>query len=228
MHRTRQTVLHCRSVCVLALVLAAMLSMIGVSVAQDNDNDADDGFYGMMFNVPAVPEAFGKSGTGGWGALVLTFSGPIEGATFVFNPACPTPLSGMIDPTSNNQTIQLGPGAYGLGPTGGTISRPANIGGNPNPYIGQQYGGFWVVVEYENDGSAPVPTVTGAFWQSKLTTGGNRTWTISGDGLATGDGPDMTESARPQTVAVPEPSTFLLFAGALVALVEVARRKRRV
>ncbi len=146
MHLLRLTVPHCRNVCVLALVLAAMLPTIGVWQAH-----ADDASYGMMFQVPDVPVDFGKSGTGGWGALVLTFSGPIASATFVFNPACPTPLFGMIDPTSNNQTVQLGPGAYGLGPTGGTISKPATIGGNPNPYIGQQDGGFWVVVDYNND-----------------------------------------------------------------------------
>jgi hypothetical protein len=144
----------------------------------------------------------------------------------MFNPACPNPLAGTIDPNSNNTTIQLGPGGYGLGPTGGTITGPATIGGNPNPYLGMTYGNFFVTVEWENDGSQAMPTVTSAFWQSKLKSGGNTTWTISGDGLATGDGPDLKENSIPTPINVPEPSTFLLAALALVVLGRQVWRKK--
>src|SRR5262245_46137537 len=117
-----------------SLILFALLVIISSA--------AYAGSYTSTFVVPPVPEEFGKSGPGGWGALVLTFDNPISSTTsFVFGPACPTPQPGMIDPGSGSKTIQLGPGAYGLGATGTEITAPSN-----SPYLGQNYGHFLVNV----------------------------------------------------------------------------------
>jgi hypothetical protein len=200
----QSTILPVRRICQAALVAAVIVMAVGVSKAQDGpDNDADDGTH--IYSWDVAPLKANKTQGDGWGALVLTFSGPIEGATFIFTPDCPNPLPGKIDPASSTDgglsgtVIQLGPGAYGLVP-------------------GPGYGQFIVTVEFENE--SPEPSITGAFWQSKPAPGGVRTWTINGDGTFDGAGKDLS-------AALPEPSSVLLSAFGLIALIGYAWRKRK-
>lgn len=198
--------LRASTICRTLLSVAVVVGLATLCRAQDNDNDIDDGFLLYHFSVPAVPPEFGKSSPGAWGALVLTFNGPaggngLEGAKFQFMPACPAFLPGTVDDLNSDfPRIQLGPGGYGVGETGTQITSPPFSANNP--YLGQNFGFFDVIVEYELGAPGGPPVVTSAFWQSKLKSGGNTTWTFV---------PDQDLAATiPTPTPVPEPSTLAL------------------
>src|SRR4051794_21211867 len=110
----KSTTLRASTIWRTLLSAAVVVGFATLCRAQDNDNDADDGFLLYHFSVPAVPQEFGKTGPGAWGALVLTFNGPaggngLEGATFQFKPACPNFLPGIVDDLASDfPRIQLG------------------------------------------------------------------------------------------------------------------------
>ena len=115
---------------------------------------------GVWFNVPAVPDSQSKQGSGGWGSLVLSFDRPIDGASFVFGPDCPTPLDGKLSP--DGKSILLSPllatpaRAYALGPT----NSPSDSGkGN--------FKMFEVTILYDVDGG--LPELIFGYWKSKMT-----------------------------------------------------------
>ena len=154
----------------------------------------------FSFLVPAALE--GKSSPGGWGALVLTFDQPITGGTFIFNPECPAPTAGNLNP-NDNTNIQLGPGNYGLLPTGSEVTKPG-------PNQGMLRGMLQITITYTGN---VAPNVVDGFWQSKLTVkqGDTRVRVFAFD-------------ASQDMGLLPEPSTLLLCAGGLLLLVLRARR----
>jgi hypothetical protein len=158
----------------------------------------------LSVDVPAVTEAKAKLGPG-WGALVIALSEPATSTSFVFMPSCPTPKSGIADPTSKSMVWQLGPGGYGLGQTG-KPSDPDNPLSKPN-------GPFLLTINFEDE---TVPKITSAFWQSKPTKGGIRTWT-----MVTAD---ITQDPKGFT-SVPEPSALSLAFSAGCILLVFARWK---
>jgi hypothetical protein len=122
----------------------------------------------LMFD---VPKAIPKSRPGGWGAIVLNFDRPITGGSFVFQPECPDPIAGNLDP-ANNTVIQLGPGGYRLGETGETLTSPPLA--DTNPHLGKKYGKLEVKIDYAGDIEPKLQG--GSFWQNKLTASGQRKW----------------------------------------------------
>jgi hypothetical protein len=179
-----------RSILQTAFLAAIIVSAASVCCA---------GTLQLTYYVPASEE--GKSPPGGWGALVLTFDTPINSASFTFGPACPTPLPGNIDPTSDNETVQVGPGGYGLGQTGTEVQA--------GPFAGQNYGYLNITIDYTGD--PPPPNITDAFWQYKTKVSGNPTWTFN--------------PSQDMGAPLPEPSSLLLAAGAGVALVALMGRR---
>jgi hypothetical protein len=175
--------------------------------------------YLLRFTVPPVPEDLGKSSPGGWGAIVLEFDGPaagtgLMGAKFKFPPACPDYAPGIPnDLASDFPRIQLGPGGYGLGPTGGVITQPPD-----SPFLGQKYGFLDVIVEYDPGASGAPPMVVSAFWQNKPTIRGVRIFEFNPE-------LDMVASV-PAAQFIPEPATLVL--GLLgLAIGTIAHRTRR-
>jgi MYXO-CTERM domain-containing protein len=208
--------------------MAVTIGLVGICRADDpGDNDADDGFYSLQFSVPAtLPE---KSNPGGWGALVLTFDhqNGMEHAYFQFTPACPTyaPETSRSDPNADNPIMQLGPGGYGLGVTGTEITSPPYS--KTYPYLGQEFGYFNVVVEYEKIDNVNPPMVTSAFWQSKPSKG---TAFSVGDDLAIDvNGPTFPKAVPvPGVPNVPEPSPVVGALGmAAIGLIGLVWHRRR-
>lgn len=181
-----------------------------------------DNCYAISFTVPKV--RYRKPTARAWGALVLTFNAPIDGASFFFAPNCtqwppngPNSLDGVVNGTVNNFTqVQLGPGGYGLGQTGSDA-------GN-----GEKYGSFIVTVMYDAKDSKgrplPVPKFvpTKSFWQSKPFTGPpghmSSVFTIVGNGTG-------TSRMNPDQLVVPEPSFMVTVLVGCLGL--FAFRKRR-
>jgi hypothetical protein len=122
-------------------------------------SDCRAGMLTRSLDVPATLE--GKSSPGGWGALVVMFDRPITGGTFTFQPKCPTPLNGNLNP-ADNTTIQLGPGGYGLGQTGTELTSPPLLATDPD--LGKKYGKFDFKINFDGDTE---PKIKSAFWQSK-------------------------------------------------------------
>src|SRR5215813_2436904 len=86
----------------------------GVSGPRDQDDgamgDPDmamDTCLTLTFNVPAVAPA--KKGDGGWGGLTLTFSTPIDGGSFIYDPVCPTPQDGTLGQVAPGGEPTIGP-----------------------------------------------------------------------------------------------------------------------
>jgi hypothetical protein len=158
---------------------------------------------GMVTLGIAVPkDPFPKRNPGGWGALVFTLDMPATTTSFIFRPNCDTPRAGVADPTSNSKTWQLGPGGYGLLPTNSPVE------GMP----GTLYGPFFITITYPDDKQ---PKITSAFWQSKPTPDGVRTWTFNGK---------QDLMAKPnQFFVVPEPPTLSLALSAGCMLLVLAR-----
>ncbi len=164
----------------------------------------DAGSIKLSVNVPKVDEAKAKLGTG-WGTLVITLDKAATSTSFVFMPNCPNPTAGIADPTSNSKAWQLGPGGYGLGQTG----KPSD----PDDPKSKVNGPFLLTINFPDE---MTPTISSAFWQSKPTKGGNRTWTMVPA--------DLTQDPKGFT-AVPEPSTLILAFSAGCILLVFARWK---
>jgi hypothetical protein len=139
-----------------------------------------------------VPKAIPKSNPGGWGAIVLNFDKPITGGTFVFQPECPDPIAGNLNP-ADNTVIQLGPGGYRLGETGETLTSPPLL--DTNPHLGKKYGKLEVKIDYAGDVAPKLQG--GSFWQNKLTASRIRKWNFI-----------PSEDRR-----IPEPSALVLAMG---------------
>jgi hypothetical protein len=155
--------------------------------------------------IPVPKDPFPKRNPGGWGALVLTLDMPATTTSFIFTPKCNTAKPGVADPTSNSKTWQLGPGGYGLLPTNSPVE------GMP----GTLYGPFRITITYPDDKQ---PKITSAFWQSKPTPGGERTWTFNGK---------QDLMAKPsQFFVLPEPSALSLSLSAGCMLLALARWRR--
>jgi hypothetical protein len=128
-----------------------------------NDADGPDNCFTGSFKVPADPYDKSSGGYGGWGALVLTFNKPIDGASFVFDPQCDTPADGFL--SADKMSVGLGPAynangfvsgkGYRLGATGTQVP-----GGDPTDIFQD----FVYTIRY--DGNV-APNLVSGFWQAK-------------------------------------------------------------
>jgi hypothetical protein len=147
----------------------------------DNTDPTVDICVEFYFSIPAtIPKSGG--GLDGWGALVLTFSAPIDGASFIFDPACTTAVQGTLntaDVTSGvdgstipkKTMVQLVPKITVEGGSGYRFPQTGSKDGDDDEY--QQLA---VTIMYDknskNDGTGtalPTPTIIlgQSFWQAK-------------------------------------------------------------
>jgi len=149
----------------------------GIAVLVSGVCDAAMVTYNL--EVPRTPP--GKQSPGGWGAIVLQLDAAVTGGSFVFEPECPEPgdgsQNGFLKP-GDPTVIQLGPGNYGLLPTGSEVTQEGS------PFFGQERGRLEITLTYDNE---PPPRImfTESFWQSKPRPGGTRTWTFDSEELDT-------------------------------------------
>jgi hypothetical protein len=178
----------------------------------------------------SVPETLTKTsgGLNGWGALVLTFSAPIDGGSFIFDPNCPTATQGTLN-TANvisgvdgstipaktmiqflPSTTSSGGAGYQLPPTGAVNSD------------GVEFQQFAVTIVYDtnskDDGSGnvlPVPTVVigQSFWQAKPIKGTPFTYV------------DPATVQRNGDLLLPEPSFWPVLLVSTLFLFSIRRRQ---
>jgi hypothetical protein len=226
----------------------------GVSGPVDKDTDRTEFETDMCltfyFDVPTVTRPFGKSsgGRGGWGALVLDFSGPIDGGSFIFDPECPTTQQGIINPTDiksgvdgtnllTSTMLQIVPTdastgkpiAYPLGQTG--TDRFSSIPDDGNPFDKfPLYQQLVVTIMYDAtdpDGNPlPAPTIVygQSFWQSKAKVDASNP-TPQFTFLPPGVGSDSKPLPNTDLLLVSEPSYQLLIL--LLSAVKFAAQRIR-
>jgi hypothetical protein len=202
----------------------------------DNTDPTIDMCITFYFSVPEVANAFGKTSGGldGWGALVLDFSAPIDGASFIFDPSCPTTVQGTLNTAqvisgvdgsviAPNTMVQLVPAVTGTGGAGYQLPETSTFNSD-----GVEYQQLAVTIMYDtnskNDGSGnplPVPTIVPgqSFWQSKpkLTTT-RFTYVPPGTNPTTGKPLPNTD------MLMPEPSFWPALLAVLVLLIATRRR----
>lgn len=175
---------------------------------------ADDVCALVAFDVPPIPKGQEKTpGTkkyGGYGALVVTFSSPIDGASFFFAPNCAFTTNGVLNRGNANGEsvqVQLTSGNYKLGATGATV---------PNTAPAATFGQFIVTFVYDKSANPSPPSIVlGAkksFWQSKPSKGFTPNY----------NGTDNVD----QVLAVPEP-TFWLPLSAVLSFLMFARVRQK-
>jgi hypothetical protein len=135
----------------------------GVSGPTDQDpvGEIPDQCKTFYFMVPPVNYA-GKGPPGGWGGLVLTFDRQVDGASFIFDPNCPTPIDGVPQDPLNIVTMRFSNRSYGFLPTDSPVRNQQ----------GQFYSVFVVTVMYDPESGEPslvLGTVDApkSFWQGK-------------------------------------------------------------
>ncbi len=175
---------------------------------------ADDVCALVAFDVPPIPKGQektgGSKGYGGYGALVVTFSSPIDGASFFFAPNCEFTTNGVLNRGNANGEsvqVQLTSGNYQLGTTGATV---------PDTAPAAKFGQFIVTFMYDKPANPSPPSIVlGAdksFWQSKPSNG----FTPKYAGTKNVD----------QALAIPEP-TFWLPLSAVFSLLMFARVRQK-
>jgi|SRR5579871_68212 len=191
---------------------------------------ANDACMTLVFNVPPPSEEKGYSG---WGGLTLTFSQPIDGGSFVFDPACATPTDGTLGQVldvggeplvSPNQSITFTPGNYKVNPTGTTVTKsgnPINVGSQA-----ATYSQFAVTIMY--DTTQPTPYLMFGTEENPLS------YWVGKPGKQNGGFTPYQGSTGPGTPGVdfaqlPEPSFLLplgLFGG-IASLFGLRARRRK-
>jgi hypothetical protein len=204
----------------------------GTSGPTDQDvADGTDACLTLEFDVPA-PSI--DKGYAGWGGLTLSFDKAIDGGSFVFDPACPTPADGtlgqVMDGGKNlvgpNQSITFSPGNYRLNPTG-TPNTATNKDGTPKYPPGSQaanYSQFAVTIMYDTEAGVPQMLVTDSngkplsYWVGKPGKQNNGFTPYQG---ATGPGTPGVDYA----LVAPEPSFMPLLLCGCVSLGFIYRRR---